>query len=72
MKRLELIVICCSLTGAIVISYVESSIISNTDSKKLKDTSLLERYWHDLSRQERWMFWTGLIFLMSPFILIIL
>jgi hypothetical protein len=71
MKTLEIIVICFSLAGTIAISYVESSIISNADSKKFRETSLLERYWHDLSKKERWLFWTGLIFLVSPFILFV-
>jgi len=72
MKTLEIIVICFSVAGAIAISYVESSIISHADSKKLRETSLLEIYWHDLSKQERWLFWTGLILLLSPFILLVL
>jgi hypothetical protein len=72
MKTLEIIVICFSLAGAIAISYVESSIIANAVSTKYRETSLLERYWHDLSRPQRWLFWTGLIFLMSPFIFLVL
>jgi hypothetical protein len=69
MKTVEIIMTCLALAGAIEISYVESSIISKSVSRQVKETSLLDIYWYDLSKKDRWLFWTGFIFLFSPFIL---
>ncbi len=55
--------------GAIEISYVESRIISRAGAVKSGENSLLERYWSNLSAKERWIFWTGFMLLISPFVL---
>jgi hypothetical protein len=46
-------------------SYVESVILSYPGG--VKEKSLHEIYWHDLSWKNRWLFWTGVICLLSPF-----
>jgi len=69
MKTVEIIMTCLALAGAIEISYVESSIISKSISRQARETSLLDIYWYDLSGKDRWLFWTGFIFLCSAFIL---
>ena len=71
MKTLEIVMILLSVAGAVEISYVGSCIISN-GSRTGRETSLLDIYWYDLSKKDRWLFWTGFIFLFSAFILPIL
>lgn len=71
LKTAEIIIcVLCSI-GAIEISYVESRIISKTGDMKLSENSLLEIYWHNPSVRERWIFWTGIVLLISPFVLVI-
>ena len=72
MKTVEIIMTCLALAGSIEISYVESSIISKSLSRQVRETSLLDIYWCDLSKKGRWLFWTGMFFLISPFILPVL
>ncbi len=70
-KTAEIIICILFATGAIEISYVESRIISKTGAMKLSANSLREIYWLNLSVRERWIFWTGLILLASPFLFVI-
>lgn len=68
-KTTEIIISSLCAIGAIEVSYVESRIISKAGAIKLGENSLLEIYWSNLSVKERWIFWTGLILLISPFVL---
>jgi hypothetical protein len=68
-KTAEIIISCLCAIGAIEVSYVESRIISKAGAIKLGENSLLEIYWSNLSVIERWIFWTGFILLISPFVL---
>ena len=70
-KTAEIIISSLCAIGAIEISYVESRIISKAEAINLDENSLLEIYWHNLSVKERWIFWTGFILLISPFVLAI-
>ncbi len=68
MRTLEIIVSIVSVIGAIAISYVESRMIAKIDPQRSVKESLPAIYWHNLSSMERWLFWTGLALLFSPFL----
>ncbi|GEM_PF-7095842 len=70
-KTAEIIISSLCAVGAMEISYVESRIISKAGAIKLGKNSLLGIYWSNLSVRERWIFWTGFILLISPFVLAI-
>ncbi|MFI5293952.1 MAG: hypothetical protein ACHQ0Y_02880 [Thermodesulfovibrionales bacterium] len=70
-KTAEIIISSLCAIGAIEVSYVESRIISKAGAIKSGENSLLEIYWSNLSVKERWIFWTGFILLISPFVLAI-
>lgn len=70
-KTLEFIAGGLSATGAIGLCYIESRIISRADFAKTGKDSFGEIYWHGLSRNERLIFWTAFIFLISPFALVL-
>jgi hypothetical protein len=68
----EFISIMVCVIGAISISYIESGNISNMGPAESRKNSLIDLYWSNLSVKERWIFWTGCIFVLSPFALAIL
>lgn len=70
-KTTEIIISSLCAIGAIEISYIESRIISKAGAIKSGENCLLEIYWSNLSVKERWIFWTGFILLISPFVLAI-
>lgn len=67
-NNVEMIVSIGCVIGAMAISYVESRIIAKNDPLQLKGNTLRETYWRNLSGRERWLFWTGLALLFSPFV----
>jgi len=67
-----MIITCLSVAGALEISYVQSIIISKGRSIQFRKKTLFDIYWHDLSKKDRWLFWTGFVLLISPFTLAIL
>jgi hypothetical protein len=68
-KTAEIIISSLCAIGAIEMSYIESRIIAKAEAIKLGDHSLLKIYWSNLSVKERWIFWTGFVLLISPFVL---
>lgn len=68
-RTLEVILIICSLIGAMEISYVESRIIAKSGELKIRSDLLPTIYWNQLSKTERCLFWTGLPLLAAPFVL---
>ena len=68
-KITELLMIFLSLTGAIGISYVESKIMSRSGHGKQRGPSFTEIYWHNLPGEERLLFWSSAIFLLSSLLL---
>ncbi len=71
-KTVEIIISTACAIGAVEMSYVESRIISKAESVKLSENSFREIYWHNLSKKERWIYWTGFLLLVSSFVLIAL
>ena len=71
-RALEIASIILFAAGAIGICYIEAHIISKTGPAKSLKSSLLNTYWNDLSRKERWIFWPAFISLISPLILAVI
>ncbi|MDA8241743.1 MAG: hypothetical protein M0Z67_15430 [Nitrospiraceae bacterium] len=69
MKTLDMIISILTIFGALEVSYVESVILSLPGGETDQRKSLREMYWHDLSWKNRWLFWTGVICMLSPFLI---
>ncbi len=72
MKMWEMIMIVLTIAGALEVSYVESIIISQSEYGLCRGKKLRQIYWSDLSKKNRWLYWTGVICLVSPFTFTIL
>ncbi len=67
MKMWEIIMIVLTISGALEVSYVESIIFLQSECGIYRGKKLLQIYWSDLSKKNRWLYWTGVICLLSPF-----